>query len=365
MIRPSPGGPSQGFPHHRRASDPTGSSRDLQPVSSTSVATLPPPRLGSVTFSDATAVSRHEPRSNETGTDVVSGIGDDDSVADSQDALEVTPLRSAKEIEALVEENLPIASSAVAAMLTKVPSWVRRDDLYSAAVMGLFECARRWDSTCGVPFSAFARQRVKGSVLDELRKGDSAPRSVRRALRAEQQAIGELGSELGRTPTDQELAAHIGIDEARLRDARMQATMAWTTPLLLADNPDADPSAMLPDLPPTPEDVLLDRELHGYLKDAVETLPARRREVVERHFLAGEEMKSIAQDWGVTVSRVSQIAAEAVSLLREALTKLDQTEEREVSESKPSAALAAYRSQVQSASTFQSRITTKVARHDL
>jgi RNA polymerase sigma factor for flagellar operon FliA len=114
----------------------------------------------------------------------------------------------------------------------------------------------------------------------------------------------------------------------------------------------------------TPEDVLLDRETHGYLHDAIALLSPRRAEVVRRYYLEGEEMRSIAQEWGVTVSRVSQIAAEAVALLRDGLTPLVGDAVTPQSSKLSAAGIAQYRDQVQAASDLRQRLSTPVARHD-
>lgn len=266
-------------------------------------------------------------------------------------------------VDALVEENLPIASASVAAMLTRVPGWVRQDELYAAAVVGLFEAAQRWDPTIGVPFAAYARPRVKGAILDELRKGDWAPRSVRRTARAESEAVSQLGTELGRAPSDEELAVKVGISVEQLRQARLDATRAWTTPFLLGEYGDAEPAG-LTNLAATPEQILLDRELHGYLADAIAALPERRAEVVRRYYLEGEEMSSIAADWGVTVSRVSQINSEAVELLRRGLTGVLDPDTVQDEAPPRRAALAHYQAQIVRSSSMTDRLSTPVARHD-
>ena len=283
------------------------------------------------------------------------------------DAHAHAPILSSEEMEALVEANLPIASSTVASMLTRVPGWVRQDELYSAAVVGLFDAAQRFDPSQGVPFAAFARPRVKGAVLDELRRGDWAPRSVRRAARTEQQATAQLATEMGRAPTDDELAAHIGVGVAELVKARHDATLAWTASFVTSEHEDASPATSVgPARSLTPEDVLLDRETHGYLHDAIGALSERRAEVVRRYYLEGEEMRAIAEDWGVTVSRVSQIAAEAVATLRDGLSPLlDMGATPQPRTKGAQAGLDKYRDQVQKASTMAERLSTPVVRHDL
>src|SRR4051794_6208649 len=120
----------------------------------------------------------------------------------------VTPDRRRSDI---VTEHMPLVGHLVREMLARVPAHVNRDDLMSAGYAALVHAARGFDHERGVPFARFAAARVGGALLDEPRGLDGASRSVRRRARRADGARQELSSELGRTPTVQEVAGRLGV----------------------------------------------------------------------------------------------------------------------------------------------------------
>ena len=123
----------------------------------------------------------------------------------------MTPDRHTSEDE-LVRAHLPLVNQAVGELARRLPSHVNRDDLSSAAMLGLAQAARSWDPDRGVSFERHAANRIRGALLDELRDSDWASRSVRSRARRLQQAGEDLTGRLGRTPTQAELAAELGTD---------------------------------------------------------------------------------------------------------------------------------------------------------
>jgi RNA polymerase sigma factor for flagellar operon FliA len=207
-------------------------------------------------------------------------------------------------------------------MLARVPAHVNRDDLMSAGYAALVHAARGFDAARGVPFARFAAARVRGALLDELRGLDWASRSVRQRARRTDSARQELTAELGRTPTIQEVANRLGcsIEDIETADDDVHRAVVFSLQgfaTVAADDMVTEPSA-------GPEEMLIRRERLGYLRHAVEALPERLRVVVQGYFFEERPMARIAQDLGVTESRVSQLRAEALGLLRDGLnTHLD------------------------------------------
>lgn len=226
----------------------------------------------------------------------------------------VTPDRRRSDI---VTENMPLVGHLVREMLARVPAHVSRDDLMSAGYAALVHAARGFDRDRGVPFARFAAARVRGALLDELRGLDWASRSVRQRARRTDGARQELTSQLGRTPTVQEVAERLGVAVEDIESADDDVKRAAVFSLQGLATASADDMVTEPGA--GPEEMLIRRERLGYLRDAIEALPQRLRAVVRGYFFDERPMARIAEDLGVTESRVSQLRAEALVLLRDGL----------------------------------------------
>ena len=220
-------------------------------------------------------------------------------------------------LETLVREHLPLVGHLVREMLSRVPAHVNRDDLTSAGLAALAAAAKTYDPTRGTPFGSFATVRIRGALLDELRGLDWASRSVRHRARKIETATAELTANLGRTPTDTELAETLGVAIAELHSAADDVQRAVV--LSLQGFAAGTAEDLVPDRTQGPEELLLHREKIGYLHQAITALPERLRTVVESYFLDEHPMAQIANQLGVTESRVSQLRAEALTLLRDGI----------------------------------------------
>jgi RNA polymerase sigma factor for flagellar operon FliA len=207
---------------------------------------------------------------------------------------------------------------AVAEVASRVPRHVCRDDLESAAMLGLAQAARTYDPTRGIAFERHAGNRVRGALLDALRDSDWASRSVRTRARRMQRAADDLAVRLGRTPSVPEVAAELGLEPAGVHKLLEDVHRAT---VLNYDSMVADGGAeeLLPADAETPDQVLLARERLAYLADAVVVLPERLRHVVTAYFFEERPMLQIAAELGVTESRVSQLRSEALVLLKDGL----------------------------------------------
>jgi RNA polymerase sigma factor for flagellar operon FliA len=225
--------------------------------------------------------------------------------------------QAARELETLVRENMPLVGHLVRELVARVPGHVNRDDLTSAGLAALVGAAKAFDAARGIPFARFAATRIRGALLDELRGLDWASRSVRSRARRTEAAAQELTAKLGRTPTAVELAEHLGVpvDEVESVSEDVQRAVVLSLQGFTAGAAED----LVTERSAGPEELLLRRERIGYLHDAIEALPDRLRRVVTGYFLQERSMADIAAEIGVSESRVSQLRAEALGLLRDGL----------------------------------------------
>ncbi|GGJ82603.1 RNA polymerase sigma factor [Pilimelia anulata] len=227
-----------------------------------------------------------------------------------------------RELEELIRAHMPLVGHLVREMLGRLPSHVQRDDLTSAGLAALVTAAKSFDAERGIPFARFASTRIRGALLDELRGQDWASRSVRQRARQADTARQQLTAALGRTPTPTELAGALGVGVHEIEAVEEDVQRAVV--LSLQGFTAGAAEEMVTERTPGPEETLLHRERIGYLHDAIEALPDRLRLVVSRYFLQERPMAEIAEELGVTESRVSQLRAEALALLKDGInTQLD------------------------------------------
>src|SRR2546423_14355722 len=257
----------------------------------------------------------------------------------------------------LVRQHLPLVHHVVADMIARVPRHIPRDELTSAALFGLVQAARSYDPGRGVTFDRYARRRMQGALLDDLRSRDWASRGVRAQARKIRSATDELTGSLGRLPTPVEAGAAAGLsatEVSRLNDDVHRATVL-NYDSVFRDSEDCD---ALSTADADPGEVMLRRERRAYLRDAVAALPERLRVVVVGCFFDERPMLELAKELGVTESRVSQVKAEALGLLREGL---DATLEAEAQSALPvqgrvARRKAAYFAAVAAGSSYRDRL---------
>jgi RNA polymerase sigma factor for flagellar operon FliA len=262
----------------------------------------------------------------------------------------------------LVTATLPLVGHVVRQTLSRVPRHVTRDELMSAGMLALVQAASSFDPERGVSFGAYAATRIRGAIIDELRGLDWASRSVRRREREVEESRNTLATALGRVPTDQELAQALGVSVDEL--GRHREDISRAAVLSLNGFAEADADDLLPAVGLTPERVLEQRERIAYLRDGVANLPERLRVVVEGYYFADRPMAELAEELGVTESRVSQLRAEAVALLKGALVAaLDSDPERDIESPKGCAARRkeAYYASVAAHRSFTARLAATEA----
>ena len=203
---------------------------------------------------------------------------------------------------------------------------VELDDLVSAGTLGLIEAFENFDTTRGLAFSTFAAPRIRGSMLDELRRLDRVPRSVRRKARQIDGASSALAGTLGREPGHAELAQRLGIDLATLwrwqseresaqvmsidRKPTRVETARGDTDWLAGDTGDE-----------IDETITLAQEVE-HLRDALLDLPEQERTVLSLYYFEELKLSDIARILQVSESRVSQVRSKAIGRLKRKIGKL-------------------------------------------
>ena len=189
------------------------------------------------------------------------------------------------------------------------------------ACSDLIDAAHRFDEGRGIKFETFAERRVRGAMIDALRR-DAWPRGVRRQRRELEAAREELRRELGHEPSIADLAAKIGSDEKRLGRTIVRInTIESTSPLATGEHVDESslPAALVPSEPDSPDSAYEKLETRERVRAAIQSLPRREGKVIGLYYYGEVTMKQIGAEIGVNESRVSQLHARAIRRLRDAL----------------------------------------------
>lgn len=210
----------------------------------------------------------------------------------------------------LVVENLPLVGYLVSDLCARA-THLSREDLASVGALGLVLAADSFDPSAGVPFGAYARRRISGALVDELRSLDWAGRGTRQRIKSLQAMTETLAARLGRAPSHDEMASALGVTTEQVRAGLADAART-VGPL------DAAAEALAADTV-APEEAALEGERVRYLSAAVAALPERMRLIVTEVYLEGKAVKDVAAQLGLTSSAVSQQRSEALRLLRSGL----------------------------------------------
>src|SRR6186713_3386169 len=220
-----------------------------------------------------------------------------------------------------VEAGLPFVEALARRMASTMPHSVDLSDLVQDGMVGLIDAAHRYDDGRGIKFETFAERRVRGAMIDALRK-DAWPRGVRRQRRELEAAREALRRELGCEPSLADLAARVGSDEKRLGRTIVRINaIESTSPLSNGENLDESslPAALIPSEPERPDVAFERQETKDRVCAAIASLPPREQKVIGLYYYGEATMKQIGAEIGVNESRVSQLHARAIRRLRDAL----------------------------------------------
>lgn len=233
--------------------------------------------------------------------------------------------RSARLREDIIRDYAILARRAVERLQISPWGCVSQEDLISHAVIGLIDAVDRYDPNQGVPFEGFAMSRIRGAVLDALRRLDWVPRTVRSEETRLRRAYGRLESILGRAPTDEEVADELGISLEQLEDLVTEISRSSMLSLddLLAGATDsaARGEEMLSTDRDNPQGVQEKQEARRRLAEALDALPEREKLVVTLYYYHELTLKEIGRVIQVTEQRVSQIHTKAMLRLSHKLLR--------------------------------------------
>ncbi len=252
--------------------------------------------------------------------------------------------------------GLPFVEALARRMASSMPHSIDIGDLVQDGVIGLIDAAHRFDVDRGIKFETFAERRVRGAMIDALRR-DAWPRGVRRQRRELEAAREALRRELGHEPSMADLAARVGSDEKKLSRTIVRInTIESTSPLASGDHLDESslPAALVPSEPDAPDSAYEKSETRDRVRAAIAGLPARERKVIGLYYYSESTMKQIGAEIGVNESRVSQLHARAIRRLRDSLGDMGP---KEVAEMK--AALLAFTSRKSQGASHESQVASR------
>jgi RNA polymerase sigma factor FliA len=203
-------------------------------------------------------------------------------------------------------------------LAARLPRSVEIDDLIQAGMIGLMEAARAFDTAGGASFETFAGIRIRGAMLDELRRGDWAPRSVHRKVREASSAMAQIEQRTGRAAAANEVATAMGLS---LDDYHKAMDDAARTQVLSFDHGDGekDPFDVADATNQTPSREHDRLEFTQQLATAIDTLPERERMIMALYYQEEMNLREIGAVLGVTESRVCQLHGQALVRLRSRL----------------------------------------------
>lgn len=229
-----------------------------------------------------------------------------------------------KEKEDFVGEFTPLVKRIAYHMMAKLPASVQVDDLIQAGMIGLLDAINRYEGSYGRQFESYAAQRIRGSILDELRDADWLPRSIRKKMRQIEGAVTKLEQQNGCAPSEQDLAAElqISLDEyhSTLQSARGAQLIYYED--FQQDDEEPFLDRLVTDDDSNPLSALVDESLRRSLVEAIENLPPREKLVMGMHYEQEMNLREIGEVLGVSESRVCQLHTQAIARLRSRMRSL-------------------------------------------
>jgi len=222
----------------------------------------------------------------------------------------------------LILTYAPLVKYVAGRLGSGLPAHVDEGDLVSYGLLGLIGAIERYDPSRDIKFETYAIARIKGAIIDELRALDWVPRSVRSRAREIERAIAELEAKTGLAPTDEQIAAKIGISVDELEESLTDISRSSIAALdeLWSLSGEGDQISLMDTIEdetgPRPEAALDQTEMREALADAIARLPEREKLVVTLYYYEELTLREIGEVLGVTESRVSQLHTKAILRLK-------------------------------------------------
>ena len=216
----------------------------------------------------------------------------------------------------LVRTHAPLVKRIAYHLMSRLPPAVQIDDLIQSGMIGLLEAARNYDASQGASFETYAGIRIRGAMLDEIRKGDWAPRSLHRKVREISRVVAEIEAEEGRDAKDNEIAERLGMELDQyyqtIQDASSHKMFSYE------DLPSKDDvlSEGLYERTPEPAENVEKEKFMQALAKAIESLPEREKLVMSLYYKEELNLRETGEVMGVSESRVCQIHSQALVRLK-------------------------------------------------
>jgi len=224
--------------------------------------------------------------------------------------------------EALVMAHLGMVKRVALHLKVRIPPFMELDELIQVGMIGLLEAARAFNPTKGIEFESFALSRVRGAILDEVRQLSYLPRSAVAFNKSENMATNALASELGRAPTQSELADHMGDDLEEFQKKRGNAKRFETFSMEIMTD---EVLGIADDRSRQPDAIVEHQDFMRAVTEAIAELPERDQLLMSLYYVEELNLKEIGEALGVSESRISQLLTAIVKKLRVSLQIEDKT----------------------------------------
>jgi len=228
----------------------------------------------------------------------------------------------------LVECYLPLVGAILGRLAGTLPDEVDREDLFSAGLLGLLTALRKFNPSTGVPFDSYARQRIRGAMLDEIRRMDWVPRAIRAKARHFQETLSRLEQELGRSPTKAESARTLKLTLAEYDELLEEIRPAQFIRLDSSAENDPEGETALGEVFAEPDQInpfeqASTSELKQVIFKKLKQMPGLQQRVLTLYYIEGLYLHEIATVLNLTEGRICQIQSQAVQSLRAYLKRYE------------------------------------------
>lgn len=219
--------------------------------------------------------------------------------------------------EKLIEHYLSLVKLVASRLAISLPQHVDKDDLISNGFFGLLDAIEKYDPERAVKFETYAVVRIRGAMLDAIRSQDWVPTSVRQKAKQYEQAIAQLENQLGRSATDEEVAAELGISSSELYTLINQLNASTIIPLEDFTKTETSSNHLV-----NPSDHIETEEVKQALAKAIDKLPEKEKLVVSLYYYDGLTLKEISLILKLSEARISQLHTKSIFRLRGALSRI-------------------------------------------
>ncbi|MCL2225587.1 MAG: FliA/WhiG family RNA polymerase sigma factor [Defluviitaleaceae bacterium] len=220
--------------------------------------------------------------------------------------------------EKLIVHYAPIIKYVAGRMLIHVGQHIELDDLIGYGVFGLIDAIDKYDTSKGVKFETYASFRIRGTIIDAIRKMDWVPRTLRQKNKQMEQAYSQLEEELGRSPTDEEIAEKLDMSAEEMQELMRKSAVLSLVSLddYMEQNYESSVTPLVANRVDTPEARIDRKECREMLAEAISKLTEKEKLVVTLYYFEGLTLKELSSIMKVSESRVSQIHTKALTKLQ-------------------------------------------------